>query len=78
MAVRKVIKKRVNRSSGGISIAGGVDAVVTANVGEAGSVSMTSSVSRISAVQGNRRAQPDPGPPRPTEGKNPTSQHPDE
>lgn len=60
MAVRKVIKKRVNRSGGGISIAGGVDAVVTANVGQPGSVSTTSSVSRVSAVQGSRRAQPDP------------------
>ena len=51
MNLRKVIEKSFRREGRGTNVAGGVDAVVSANVGEPGSRSHLSSRSRRRIVQ---------------------------
>jgi hypothetical protein len=51
MNLRKVISRRFHRAGGGGQVAGDVNAVVSANIGERGSVSHTSSRKRTRVVQ---------------------------
>jgi hypothetical protein len=47
--VRKVIRERIRRSSGGVNVNSDVHAVVAANVGERGKVTHVSSTQRSTA-----------------------------
>lgn len=50
MRVRKVVNKPFRRKSEGVSIAGGVNAVISANVDEEGARTETSSRQRVTNV----------------------------
>ena len=47
MNIRKVISRRIRKQADGVDLAGDVNAVISANVGERGSVTRTSSKQRI-------------------------------
>lgn len=51
MDIRKIINKRLRHEGDGVHLAGDVNAVISANVGEPGSVSKTSSRQRTRIVQ---------------------------
>jgi hypothetical protein len=51
MQLRKIISKRIRRDEGGIQVAGDVNAVVSANVGQPGSSSHVSSRQTARVVQ---------------------------
>lgn len=51
MDVHKVIRKRIRESSKGVNVAGDVNAVISANVGERGRTTHTSSSSKQRIVQ---------------------------
>jgi hypothetical protein len=51
MNIRRVINKHLRRESDGVQVAGEVNTVVSANVGERGSVSHTSNRQRTRVVQ---------------------------
>jgi hypothetical protein len=51
MNIRKVINRHFRRTGDGVQAAGDVNAVISANVGEPGSVSRTSSRQRSRVVQ---------------------------
>jgi hypothetical protein len=53
MKIRKTIRKDIKHRRKGVDVVGGVDAVISANVGEGGSESRVSSSQRI--VQRSRR-----------------------
>jgi hypothetical protein len=61
MSFRRIISKRIRRDKDGVQIAGDVNAVVSANVGERGSSSHVSSRQTSHVVQrsGKRRAEGD-------------------
>jgi hypothetical protein len=54
MNIRKVIQRRLRHESGGVDLAGGVNAVISANVNEPGTVSRVSSTQRIVERSGSR------------------------
>jgi hypothetical protein len=54
MQIRKVIQRRIRRTSEGVDFAGDVNAAISANVGEHSSTSHVSSRSTVSA-RSNRR-----------------------
>jgi hypothetical protein len=45
--IRKVINKRIRRTGGGVDVAGDINAVIAANVGERGAHNRVSSSQRI-------------------------------
>ena len=49
MQIRKIIQRRIRRSSEGIDLVGDVNAAISANVGERSSTSHVSSRSTVSA-----------------------------
>jgi hypothetical protein len=59
MNVRKLIQRRIRRSSGGVQVDSDVNAVVAANVGERGAVTHASSTQRStkSAARGRDDAR---------------------
>lgn len=59
--MRKVIRKRIRKKVGGIDLAAEVNAVVSSNVGEEGSVSRVSSRSRITQGAGEAGEANPPG-----------------
>jgi len=54
MQIRKVIQRRIRRTSNGVDLVGDVNAAISANVGERGSTSHLSSHSSVSAQAGGR------------------------
>jgi len=54
MQIRKVIQRRIRRSSDGVDVVGDVNAAISANVGERSSTSHVSSHSSVSAQAGGR------------------------
>ncbi len=53
--IRRIIRRRVDHDEGGVSVAGDVQAVVSANVGDAGAASSTRASSRQRIVQKHGR-----------------------
>lgn len=62
--MRKIIRKQLRRSGGGVNIAADLDAVIAVNTGEDAEVSRTVVRSSHSVVQGSagQRDQPDDTP----------------
>jgi hypothetical protein len=58
MSFRKIISKRFRREADGVQIAGDVNAVVSANVGERGSSARVSSKQTSHVVQRSRKREP--------------------
>ena len=56
MKLRKVIRRRVNKSADGVSVAGGIDAVVSASVNDPGTT-RTSVRSKTRIVQRGGRTE---------------------
>jgi hypothetical protein len=56
MKLRKVIQRQIRRNADGVSVAGGLDAVVSANVNEPGTTE-TSVRSKTRIVQRNGRTE---------------------
>ena len=62
MRIQQIIGRRFRHKGGGIDIAGGIDAVVAANVGESGSVSRASREQHV-VSDGGRSGGPELGTP---------------
>ncbi|MEA2684352.1 MAG: hypothetical protein QOK05_2680 [Chloroflexota bacterium] len=61
MRIRKIVHKPVKLDREGIHLAGGIDAVINANIGGSGSQSSTTSHQVTRIVQKGRRSRTDTG-----------------
>ena len=61
MRIRKIVHKPVKLDREGIHLAGGLDAVINANIGGSGSHSSTTSHQVTRIVQQGRKSRPDTG-----------------